>query len=204
MSRSKPKPPFWEARLQRRHEFCERFVREHHPGMTDAHKLKGAHPLKPLDGPAYFRADNMAADWWLQTDDSMCALGYVWLAHLFDRRGMLDHDWMIGRSDQEPWALISEPYSHVKAATIAELATELKDVGVELLEYSSEQSTHAPGQTLMLVANVLSIHALMGAVARLIVAECPPLRIDDDEESDQTNDRDLDRRVVMGKGAVDE
>jgi hypothetical protein len=24
---------------------------------------------------------------------------------------MLDHDWFIGRSDQEPWALVSEPYA---------------------------------------------------------------------------------------------
>ena len=31
---------------------------EHHPGMVDAHKIKGAHPLKPLDGPRYLRDGN--------------------------------------------------------------------------------------------------------------------------------------------------
>jgi hypothetical protein len=50
MSKSKPEPSLWEAKLQRRREFCERFVREHHPGMVDAHKIKGARPLVPLDG----------------------------------------------------------------------------------------------------------------------------------------------------------
>lgn len=177
MTTSKIHPPSsWEAKLQRRREFCQRFVAEHHPGMVDAHKIKGAHPLKPLDGPAYLRdgGGNMAADWWLQTDDSISALGFVWLAHLFDRRGMFDHAWMIGRSDQEAWALVSEPFSHVKASTIAELRSELEEVGVELLEYPSEQSTHAPGHALMLVANVLSIHSLSRAVAKVIVASGEP------------------------------
>jgi hypothetical protein len=102
MSKSKPEPSLWESKL---HEFCERFVRQHHPEMADAHKIKGAHPLKPLDGPGYIRngSGNMEADWWLQTDDSISALGFVWLAHLFNRRHMLDHEWMIGRRDQEPW-----------------------------------------------------------------------------------------------------
>ena len=36
----------WEAKLQRRHEFCERFVREHHPGMCG--KREGEPPLVPL------------------------------------------------------------------------------------------------------------------------------------------------------------
>ena len=80
----------------------------------------------------------------------------------------------------EPWALISEPYSHVTAAAIVKLRCELEQIGVELIQYPSEQSTHAPGHALMLVANVTSIHTLVGAVARLIVAGCPP--IDDDEE----------------------
>ena len=34
----------WGAKLLRRAEFCKRFVAEHHPGMVDAHKIKGAHP----------------------------------------------------------------------------------------------------------------------------------------------------------------
>jgi hypothetical protein len=104
----------------------------------------------------------------------MSALGFTYLGYLFERHGLLDHAWMIGRDTQEPWALISEPYSHVTAATIAELRRELARIGVELIQYPSEQSTHAPGHALMLVANVTAIHTLMGAVARLIVAACPP------------------------------
>jgi hypothetical protein len=93
----------WGAKLQRRAEFCERFVREHHPGMADAHKIKGARPLVPLNGPRYLRDgnDDMAEDWWLQTVDSISALGFVWLAHLLDRHKMYDHAWTIGRSAQE-------------------------------------------------------------------------------------------------------
>ena len=146
MSKRKTESSSWEAKLQRRAEFCRRFVAEHHPGMTDAHKIKGAHPLMPLSGPRYIRdgGRNMSADWWLQTDDSISALGIVWLAHLFNRRGMLDHEWMIGRSDQEAWALVSEPYSHVTAATIAEFRRELARVGVELIEYPTGELTHAP------------------------------------------------------------
>jgi hypothetical protein len=41
----------WDIQLQRRHEFCERFVREYHPGMADVRRIKGARPLVPLDGP---------------------------------------------------------------------------------------------------------------------------------------------------------
>ena len=48
MPKSKPEPSSWEAKLQRRADFCEQFVREHHPGMANAHKIKGARPLKPL------------------------------------------------------------------------------------------------------------------------------------------------------------
>jgi hypothetical protein len=94
-----------------RREFCENFVREHHPGMADVTtRFKEAHPLVPL-GPARRIHCNGHYDWWLETDESMSALGGTWLAHLFDRHRMLDHDWFIGRSDQEPWALVSEPYA---------------------------------------------------------------------------------------------
>ena len=175
MGKSKPKS--WEAKLQRRHEFCERFVREHHPGMADASRTKDARPLKSLDGPRYLRdgSGNMATDWWLQTDNSMGALGCVWLAHLFDRHKLLDHAWRIGRQDQEPWALISEPYvPPAVPSAVAALRRDLEKVGAELLEYPSEQSTHAPGVNIaVLVANVTGIHTLMGAVARLIAADCP-------------------------------
>jgi hypothetical protein len=55
------------------------------------------------------------------------------------------------------------------------LRRELEEVGVELIEYPSEQSTHNPGGNIaVLVANVTGIHTLMGAVARLIAADCPP------------------------------
>ena len=133
--------------------------------MADAHKIKGARPLKPLDGPR--RIDSINSDWWLQTNECMSALGFTYLGYLFERHGMLAHAWMIGRDDQEPWALISEPFSH---ATIAKLRCELEQIGVELLEYPTEQSTHASGHALMLVANVTGIHTLARAVARLIVA----------------------------------
>ena len=118
----------------------------------------------------------MAADWWLQTDDSISALGFVWLAHLFDRHRLYDHAWRIGRRDQEPWALISEPYiPPAVPGAVKALRRELEEVGVELIEYPSEQSTHNPGGNIaVLVANVTGIHTLMGAVARLIAADCPP------------------------------
>jgi hypothetical protein len=87
-----------------RRESCENFVREHHPGMADGARIKGACPLLPLR-PA--RRIHSGTDWWLQTDESMAALGGTYLAHLFDCREMLDHDWFIARSDQEPWALSS-------------------------------------------------------------------------------------------------
>ena len=157
MSKSKPETirpsSSWEAKLKRRRELCDRFVREHHPGMVDAHKIKGARPPLPVDGPAYLRdgGGNTSADWWLQTDDTISALGLVWLAHLFDRHRMYDHAWMIGRSDQEAWALVSEPYSHIKPETIEKLRRELERIGVDLIQYPSEQSTHAPGHLLMLV-----------------------------------------------------
>jgi hypothetical protein len=175
----RPHPESWEAKMERRVEFTARFVAEHHPGMADAHKIKGAHPLIPLGGPR-ISIGGLRPDWWFQTDDSMAALGFVYINHLFQRHGMRDHGWMIGRSDQEPWALISEPYSLVTA--MPALRRDLERVGVELLEYPTEQSTHNPGQTLMLVANVKSMHCLMGQVARLIVAECPPPRTDEDED----------------------
>src|SRR5262245_52774644 len=162
------KPSSWDAKLQRRREFCERFVRERHPGMAKV--PKGARPLVPLD-PARRFHDNDHFYWWLETNESMSALGGTWIAHLFDRHGMLDHEWFIGRSDQEPWALVSEPYG-ATAEKIKALRHELAEIGVELLEYPKEQSTHAPGHSLPLVANVVEHIRLMGAVARLIVADC--------------------------------
>src|SRR5262249_43286470 len=111
--------------------------------------------------------------WWFQTNESMSALGGTWVAHLFDRHRMLDHDWLIGRDNQEPWALVTEPY--VPPATpekIEVLRHELAEIGVELLEYPKEQSTHAPGHSLPLVANIVDHRRLMGAVARAIVADC--------------------------------
>jgi len=155
-----------------RHEFCSCFVCEHHPGMADAAQIKGARPLVPL-GPAYRIRNNVPFYWWLETDESMSALGGTWVAHLFDRHGMLDHEWFIGRSDQEPWALVSEPYAPpATPEKIAALRHELAAIGVELLEYPKEQSTHAPGHSLPLVANIVNIRRLMGAVARLIAADC--------------------------------
>jgi hypothetical protein len=166
MRKSKPE----DVKLQRRHEFCERFVREHHPGMADA--VKGARPLVPLH-PARRFHDNDHFDWWLETNESMSALGGTWIAYLFDRHDMLDHDWFIGRDDQEPWALVSEPYAPpATAEKIEALRHELAEIGVELLEYSKEQSTHAPGHSLPLVANIVDHRRLMEAVARLIVADC--------------------------------
>jgi hypothetical protein len=150
-----------------RHEFCSRFVCEHHPGM-----FKGARPLVPL-GPARRFHRNDHYYWWLETDESMSALGGTYIAHLFDRQGMLDHDWFIGRDDQEPWALVSEPYA--PPATLEKIKTlrhELAEIGVELLEYPKAQSTHAPGHSLPLVANIIDHRRLMGAVARLITADC--------------------------------
>jgi hypothetical protein len=35
---------------------------------------------------------------------------------------MLDHNWLIGRSVQEPWALVSEPYDHITPETIEQNA----------------------------------------------------------------------------------
>jgi hypothetical protein len=152
-----------------RREFCDHFVREH-PGMADAAKIKGAHPLVPL-GPA--RRIQHILDWWLQTDESMSALGGTYVAHLFDRHEMLDHDWFIGRSEQEPWALVSEPYTPpATPEKIEALRRELAAIGVALLEYPKTESTHAPGHALPLVANVVDHRRLMGAVARLIVADC--------------------------------
>jgi hypothetical protein len=167
----KPEPASsWDTKMQRRREFCERFVREHHPGMADA--SKGARPLVPLEAARRIY-DGPPFRWWLETDESMFALGGTWIAHLFNRHNMLDHDWFIGRDDQEPWALISEPYAPPATAEKLEtLRHELTAIGVELLVYPKEQSTHAPGHALPLVANVVDHHRLMGAVARLIVADC--------------------------------
>jgi len=99
----------WEMKKAARREFCSHFVREHHPGMADAAKIKSARPLVPLDPARRFHDDDHY-HWWLETNESISALGGTWIAHLFDRHGVLDHEWFIGRSDQEPWALVSEPY----------------------------------------------------------------------------------------------
>ena len=172
-------PASWEAKMERRHEFTASFVAEHHPKMADAHTIEGVHSLIPLDGPAYLcdGAGNMRSDWWFTTNDSICALGFVWIAHLFKRHGLYDHTWGIGRSDQEPWAFVSEPYSHGTEANIEKLRRELDKIGVELIQYPIEQSTHCadvPGGTLPLVANVVNMDSLMGAVARHIVTACGP------------------------------
>jgi hypothetical protein len=52
------------------------------------------------------------------------------------------------------------------------LRRELAEIGVELLEYPRQQSTHAPDYALPLVANIVDNCRLMGAVARLIAADC--------------------------------
>jgi hypothetical protein len=65
-SKSKPEPvSSWDIKLQRRHEFCERFVREHHPGMADASRIKGARPLVSLDAARRFQDDDRFR-WWLR------------------------------------------------------------------------------------------------------------------------------------------
>jgi hypothetical protein len=162
-----------QASRDRLLNFCARFVREHHSGLM----VEDQRTLIPLSEPAYGRDGfgNMNRDWWLNTNSSMGALGGVWIAHLFDRHGLYDHAWVIGRSDQEPWAVVSEPYDHVKQENIEQLRRELKKIGVELIQYPTEQSTHAPGRTLPLVANIVDIHKLMGAVARQIVTACDPM-----------------------------
>jgi hypothetical protein len=152
----------------KRREFCE--VREHHPGMV------AEATLLPLDAARRINHINCyrpISDWWLQTDESMSALGGTWIAHLFDRQNMLDHDWFIGRSDQEPWALVSEPYAPpATPEKIEALRHELNEIGVELLEYPKQQSTHAPGRSLPLVANIIDPYRLIGTVARVIAADC--------------------------------
>ena len=101
MSKSKPEPV---PEMQRRHEFCERFAAERHP-RVDACRMV------PLDGPDYIRDgdDHIFADWWLHTEDCLWALGFVWLAHLFDRHQLFDHAWMIGRSNQSPGLWSASP-----------------------------------------------------------------------------------------------
>src|SRR5262245_19940949 len=103
--------------------------------MADASRIKGARPLVPL-GPARRIHDDDHFHWWLETDVSMSALGGTYIAHLLDRHGILDHDWFIGRSDQEPWALVSEPYAPpATPEKIGALRHELAEIGVKLLEY---------------------------------------------------------------------
>ena len=163
--------PIFEERQARRREFCARFVAEHHPSMTDAAEIEGARPLVPLGAVRRIRV--LDDDLWLQTDDSICGLGAVYLGCLFDCRGLLDHDWMIGRDHQEPSGLVSEPYAHVTQDNVEALRGELENAGAELLVYLSEQATHNTG-VLPLVANITDIHRLAAAVARLIVNNCEP------------------------------
>jgi len=140
--------------------------------MADARRIKGARPLVPLDGARRIHRGGPFY-WWLETDESMAALSGTYIAHLFDRHEMLDHDWFVGRDDQEPWALVSEPYAPpATPEKIEALRRELAEIGVELLEYPKQQSTHAPGRTLPLVANTVDHIRLMRAVARLIVTDC--------------------------------
>jgi hypothetical protein len=140
--------------------------------MDGVARIKGARPLRPLSAARRIHIAG-PSHWWLETDESMSALGGTYIAHLFDRHGMLDHDWFIGRDDQEPWALVSEPYAPpATPEKIEVLRRELEDIGVELLEYPKAQSTHAPGHSLPLVANIVDHRRLMGAVARVIAADC--------------------------------
>lgn len=167
MTKTAIKPSYWDAKWQRRREFCGRFVAEHHPAIL------AEASLKPISGPGTIR-DGVKSNWWFNTNASMTELGLQYVGYLFDRHKMLDHNWAIGRSEQEPWAVVSEPYDHIKRETIEQLRRELDEVGVELIEYPSEQSTHAPGHTLLLVADVVNMDTLMGAVGRIIVADCGP------------------------------
>jgi hypothetical protein len=135
-------PSFWDEQIKRRKEFCARFINAHHPGMD--HESR---PLVPLhDGPR--RINNIASEsWWLQTNDSVSALGFVYLGYLFDHHKLLDHAWMIGRDEQEPWALVSEPYAPPATSDKVEaLRNELDGLGTDLLEYPSEHIL-TPGET---------------------------------------------------------
>jgi hypothetical protein len=71
---------------------------------------------------------------------------------------------------------VSEPYVPPAApGVVAALRRELEKVGAELLEYPPEQSTHYPdGNIAVLVANVMDIHTLARAVAKVIVASGEP------------------------------
>jgi hypothetical protein len=79
--------------------------------------------------------------------------------------------------------LVSEPYGgHRTPLEIKELRHELEKFRAQLLQYPKEQSTHAPGHALMLVAYVEDIYGLMGEVARQIAASCPPRWVYEDDE----------------------
>ena len=66
----------------------------------------------------------------------------------------------------------------------------------------SEQSTHAPGDTLMLVAYVEEIYGLMGATARQIPATCPPLNVYEDDETFELLTRHSQFAIAARKGAL--
>ena len=156
--------PSAQARDARRLAFCHQFVREHHPGM--AGELV---PLRPVRRPSDFKRD-----WWYQTDDSISALGGVYIGFLFQRYDLLDHDWRIGPREEEPWALVSEPYR--TADRVPKLREELEAVGCELLEYPAELATHNPDDSLVLVANIVDHQRLAAAIAHLIIDAYEPHR----------------------------
>jgi hypothetical protein len=82
----------WKDKLKRRHEFCQQFMREHSACWD-------GRPMVPLDGPRNITHGDGSIDkqgWWMQTNESMCELGFTWLGHLFYRRHLLDHAWLIG------------------------------------------------------------------------------------------------------------
>lgn len=187
----RPPSDGWVGIRKRRRAFCEAFVREHHPGMVSDKLPKECRPLVPLDGPA-IHYDISTSHWWLETNNSMSALGGTYIGYLFTHRNLLDHAWIIGRDDQEPWAVVSEPYwGRGDQEDLKQLREDLEKVGVELIEYPHEQSTHYPsGGIYVLVANIVHHEALMGAVARHIAGRCElSLRIAEQVAFERITDR---------------
>lgn len=169
---SPTEPPLSTAvRNRRRREFCHRFQREQPAGVHDAVKrYKGEAPMPPVPLDGVRRILGLGGDWWFRTHEPLGLLGAIYVGSLFERHGLLDNEWVVGRTEQAPWALISEPYR--SADNVPKLRVELEAVGVELIEYPTEQATHHPGHTLMLCANIVDGRRLAAAVARLIVDSC--------------------------------